>query len=68
VGQWELDRTCAAIVKAEKDAHLPELITFENLQELLDVVVNSDNWDRAHPCAHARPPTEHSHTFWAGGT
>jgi hypothetical protein len=22
----------------------------------------------SHPCAHAKPPTGHSHTFWAGGT
>jgi hypothetical protein len=25
-------------------------------------------WDPSHPCANAKPPTEHSHTFWDGGT
>jgi hypothetical protein len=25
------------------------------------------NWDASHPCADARPPTVHAHTFWADG-
>jgi hypothetical protein len=55
-------------VQAETKAHLTDEITYEHLQELLDASVASSNWDPANPCAHARPPTEHSHTFWPDGT
>jgi hypothetical protein len=71
VGQWELNRTCAAIVKALTKAHLTNFIP-QDITELIKGVPENgplpDTWDPAHPCVHAKPPTEHSHTFWAGET
>lgn len=67
VGEWQFLRTCAALVKVETDAHLTDLITFQHLAELIDGSVNEANWDPSRPCAGAKPPTEHSHTFWANG-
>jgi hypothetical protein len=68
VGQWELDRTCSALVQAETEAHLTDQITYDALQELLDDSVTTSNWDPSNPCAQAKPPTEHPHTFWPEGT
>jgi hypothetical protein len=67
VGQWKLGRTCSALVKAMTKAHVTDEITYEQLQELLDNSVKASNWDPKDPCAHAAPPTEHSHTFWPDG-
>ena len=71
VGQWELNRTCAAIVKALTDADLKDLIP-QDVGELIKGVPENGplpaTWDPSHPCANAKPPTEHSHTFWDGGT
>jgi hypothetical protein len=70
VGQWELNRTCAAIVKSLTQAGLADLIP-QDIGETLKLPVNAPlpaSWDPKHPCADARPPTEHSHTFWADGT
>ncbi len=70
MGQWELDRTCQAIVTALTKAGHPELIR-QDAGELVagnvDGVVPS-RWDPTRPCADALPPTPHSHTFWADGT
>jgi hypothetical protein len=71
VGQWSLDRTCAAIVKALKAAGHPELIPGDITELIKGVPENGplpDSWDVKNPCANAKPPTEHSHTFWADGT
>ena len=71
VGQWSLDRTCAAIVDALRAAGHPELIP-QDITELVEGVPENGplptTWDPKHPCAEAKPPTEHSHTFWADGT
>ncbi len=69
VGQWELDRTCQAIVAALTKAGHPELIrggAGELVQGNINGEVPSD-WDSKHPCAMALPPTPHSHTFWLNG-
>ena len=69
VGQWELDRTCQAIVDALTKAGHPELIRStagETVQGNINGEVPSD-WDPKHPCARALPPTPHSHTFWPNG-
>jgi hypothetical protein len=69
VGQWELDRTCQAIVAALTKAGHPELIrggVGELVKGNINGVVPSD-WDSKHPCATALPPTLHSHTFWPNG-
>jgi len=71
VGQWELKRTCAAIVRALTRAGLPELIP-QDIGETLKGVPSDaplpGGWDPSHPCHDARPPTVHSHTFWADGS
>ena len=69
VGQWELDRTCEAIIQALTKAGHPELIKVaagELVEGNVNGVVPAD-WDPAHPCANALPPTPHSHTFWPNG-
>jgi hypothetical protein len=71
VGQWEFKRTCAAIVSALAKAGLTDLIP-QDIGETIkgwpeDGSVPA-SWDPSHPCAHAKPPTEHSHTFWADGS
>jgi hypothetical protein len=79
VGQWRLDRTCDAIVGALTSADLGSLLTKAQLQDMIARTITETiegipengslppTWDREHPCADARPPTEHSHTFWADG-
>ena len=71
VGQWQLLRTCAPIVAALTRAHRTDLIPHD-VTELLEGVPENGplpkTWNRAHPCASAKPPTAHSHTFWADGT
>jgi len=69
VGQWELDRTCQAIVDALTKAGHPELIRGA-AGELVKGNINGEvpaDWDPTHPCATALPPTPHSHTFWPNG-
>jgi hypothetical protein len=69
VGQWELDRTCEAIVAALTKAGHPELIR-SGAGELVQGNINGEvpsDWDPKHPCANALPPTPHSHTFWPNG-
>jgi hypothetical protein len=69
VGQWELNRTCQAIVQALTKAGHPELIkgaAGELVEGNVDGAVPAD-WDPDHPCARALPPTPHSHTFWPNG-
>jgi hypothetical protein len=69
VGQWELDRTCQAIVTALTKAGHPELIR-GGVGELVEGNVDGQvppRWDPNHPCALALPPTPHSHTFWPNG-
>jgi hypothetical protein len=69
VGQWELDRTCQAILTALTKAGHPELIR-DRVGELVQGNVDGQvppNWDPNHPCALALPPTPHSHTFWPNG-
>jgi hypothetical protein len=70
VGHWELKRTCTAIVKALKEAHFTDLIP-QDVTELIKGVPENgslpETWDPSHPCANAKPPTEHSHTFWPDG-
>jgi hypothetical protein len=70
VGQWELKRTCAAIVGALTKAGLKDLIP-QNVGESIEGVSEDGSlpptWDPSHPCANAKPPIEHSHTFWADG-
>ena len=69
MGQWELDRTCEALVQALTTAGHPELTPVavgELVEGNVDGRVPAD-WDPAHPCARALPPTAHSHTFWPGG-
>ena len=62
---------CAAIVAALTQAHRTDLIPHD-VTELLEGVPENGTlpktWNRAHPCANAKPPTAHSHTFWADGT
>jgi hypothetical protein len=70
VGQWELKKTCAMIVEALTKAGLQDLIPMD-VPETLDLPENAPlpaDWDPAHPCADAKPPTAHSHTFWPDGT
>jgi hypothetical protein len=69
VGQWELARTCQALVDGLIEAGHPELITKEELSELVETDDNDVpiDWDPTHPCAHALPPVAHSHTFWPNG-
>lgn len=69
VGQWALNKTCAAIVNALTQAGLADLISLD-VAETLKLPENAPlpaSWDPSHPCADAKPPTEHSHTFWADG-
>jgi hypothetical protein len=69
VGQWQLDRTCQAIVAALTKAGHPELIrggVGELVKGNIDGEVPS-GWDPKQPCATALPPTPHSHTFWPNG-
>jgi hypothetical protein len=70
VGQWELNRTCAAIVAALTKARLTDFIP-ASIPETLEGVPDNGplpkTWDPKRPCVNARPPTEHSHTFWADG-
>jgi hypothetical protein len=69
VGQWELDRTCQAILTALTKAGHPELIR-GGVGELVAGNVDGQvppDWDPNHPCAKALPPTPHSHTFWPNG-
>ncbi len=69
VGQWELDRTCQAIVTALTKAGHPELIR-GGVGELVQGNINGEvpsDWEPKHPCAKALPPTPHSHTFWPNG-
>jgi hypothetical protein len=69
VGQWELDRTCQAIVAALTKAGHPELIR-AGVGELVKGNINGEvpsDWDPKQPCATALPPTPHSHTFWPNG-
>ena len=61
VGKWQLDRTCAALLRAVTEAGHPEFLSFV-LEELI-----TGNADPADPCANAKPPTNHSHTFWPDG-
>src|SRR5712672_2798538 len=59
VGQWELDRTCQAIVAALTMAGHPELIR-GGVGELVQGNINGEvpsDWDPKHPCAKALPPT-----------
>jgi hypothetical protein len=69
VGRWELKKTCTMIVEALTKAGLTELIPLD-VVETLKLPENAalpDSWDRSHPCADAKTPTEHSHTFWPDG-
>ena len=69
IGQWELDRTCEALVQALTTAGHPEVIRIaagELVAGNVDGQVPSD-WDPDNPCAKALPPTPHSHTFWPNG-
>jgi hypothetical protein len=69
VGQWELDRTCQAIVAALTKAGHPELIRV-GVGELVKGNINGEvpsGWDPKQPCSTALPPTPHSHTFWPNG-
>jgi hypothetical protein len=80
VGKWRLDRTCDAIVRALTDADLRSLLTRRQLRDMTARIITEtiegvpengplpSSWDPMHPCAHARPPTKHSHTFWADGS
>jgi hypothetical protein len=71
VGNWELKRTCTAIVEALTRAGLRELIPQDVGETLKGVPIDAPlpaRWDPSHPCAGARPPTAHSHTFWANGS
>ena len=70
VGQWQLNRTCQAIVDVLTAAGHPELIE-QDVGELVEGNVDGNvppGWDSAHPCVKALPPTPHSHTFWPNGT
>ena len=70
VGQWTLNLTCKALVTALREAHAADLIP-RTVGEFVPTTSSGElpsDWDPRHPCAHARPPTEHSHTFWADGT
>jgi hypothetical protein len=70
VGQWELKKTCAMIVQALTEAGLEDLIPLA-VGETLKLPENAPlptNWDPSHPCADAKAPTAHSHTFWPDGT
>lgn len=70
VGQWSLDKTCAMIVDALTKAGRTDLIALD-VPELLKGSVDDalpEDYDPAHPCADALPPTEHSHTFWPDGS
>jgi hypothetical protein len=69
VGQWSLIKTCDMIVAALTKAKLTDLIA-RDVPDLLKGSVNGAlpaDYDPAHPCADAQPPTEHSHTFWPSG-
>jgi hypothetical protein len=64
-----LNKTCAKIVDALTKANLTDLIVLA-VPELLKSSVNGSlpaDYDRAHPCADALPPIQHSHTFWPNG-
>jgi hypothetical protein len=68
VGKWRLDRTCAAIVRALTEAKLPGLIP----RVVSELIIGGENglpagWDPANPCANAKPPIKHAHTFWPDG-
>jgi hypothetical protein len=70
VGEWKLDRSCDRIVAALMTVGHPELIKTD-VGELIKGNVDGEvpaDWDPAHPCANAPPPTPHSHTFWRDGT
>jgi hypothetical protein len=71
VGKWELKRTCVAIVKALTQAGFADLIPQDVVELIKGVPVNGTlpaTWDPAQPCADAKPPIEHSHTFWPDGS
>ena len=63
VGNWELDRTCAAIVRALNEANHPELVS----AVIGELIAPGASLDPTNPCAAALPPTQHSHTFWPDG-
>ena len=71
VGQWSLQRTCVAMVEALAQAGLDDLVP-QTLGELVEGVPENEplpaTWDPSKPCADAKPPTAHSHSFWADGT
>jgi hypothetical protein len=69
VGQWALKKTCDMIVQALTKAGLENLIPLD-VGETLKIPENAPlpaNWDPSHPCADAKAPYEHSHTFWPDG-
>jgi hypothetical protein len=69
VGQWALKKTCPMVVQALTKAGLEDLIPLD-VGETLKLPENAPlpaTWDPSHPCADAKAPTEHSHTFWPDG-
>jgi hypothetical protein len=67
VGQWETNKDCLALVTGLTQAGLADFIP-RIIGETLKIPENAPlpaNWDPADPCADARQPYEHSHTFWA---
>src|SRR3954470_9682495 len=71
VGHWTLTRSCESTVAALTRAGLTAFIRTEiEHEELVTGMVNGTlpaDFDAAHPCAHAKPPLAHSHTFWPDG-
>jgi hypothetical protein len=72
VGQWRLVRSCEATATALTKEGLGGLVpSVISAEELIYGLVNGGHlpadFDAAHPCVDAKPPFEHSHTFWANG-
>jgi hypothetical protein len=71
VGQWEMNKTCQAMVSTLTKAGLQNLIPGEisgTIKGWPQEAPVPAWWDPSHPCAHATLAPEHSHTFWADGT
>ena len=71
VGQWEMKKTCQAMVSTLTKASLQDLIPKEIGETIKGWPEDGSvpaSWDPSHPCAHSKLAPEHSHTFWADGT
>lgn len=70
VGQWQINQTCAGMVRALTRAHRLDLIRYQ-LSGFVDGWKDGappPGWTPRRPCAHATPPQALTHTFWVDGS